>query len=90
MEKNVEQFKLACENCLLKSSVSVLRIYGRKLGVQAPCKKNKGELVKDIIGVLCGEIAPNRTKRGAPIKNDTMPLQLLTAIDQLKNLYLNE
>lgn len=91
MEKNVELFKLACEEYLVTEGVSALRAYGRAIELKEPTKMKKQELVKEIVGVLCGEIVTTqRTNRGAPVKNDYIEPRMAKEIARLKQLYLGE
>ena len=77
---NVSIFKLACERYLNTLGLGNLRSYGRFLQLKEPTKRNKAELIQEIIGVLCGEIIAKRTKRGAPIKNTYVEPQILQTV----------
>ena len=50
-----------------------------------PTYYKKSELICEIISVLCGENVPQRTKRGAPIKNDYFRAEIASVIENLKN-----
>lgn len=89
-EKNVPEFKRACEEQLSAVSITMLRSYGRSLQLKAPTKLRKDLLIKEIIGVLCGEIVPQRNKKGAPAKNSYVAEKLIEKISELKKEYLLE
>ena len=81
MEKQKKkEFEEACEAYLFPLSIIDLRAYGRYLGLPAPTKLKKEELICEIIQVLCGEKTVARTNKGAPIKNnhyeDKIPLEI--------------
>ena len=40
--------------------------------------------------MLCGEIAPKRNKRGAPVKDKSVPQEIVDKIEELKQKYLSE
>ena len=84
---NVSIFKLACERYLNTLGLGNLRSYGRFLQLKEPTKRNKAELIQEIIGVLCGEIIAKRTKRGAPIKNTYVEPQILQTVQALQKKY---
>ncbi len=87
-EKNVTDFKRECELYLSSLGISVLRILGRKLHLQTPTACKKEQLIGEIIAVLCGEITPTRTNRGAPIKFDYLPIFVMDKIEELREKYL--
>lgn len=89
-EKNVPEFKRACEERLSALSVTMLRSYGRSLQLKCPTKLRKDLLIKEIVGVLCGEIIPQRNKKGAPAKNSYVDEKLIKTISELKKEYLLE
>lgn len=84
----MECFTFALQSFLMTNSLDILRIYGRKLGLQAPCKDTKAKLIKDIVGVWNGEVFPCRTQRGAPVKNNELSPSFLKEIERLKQCYL--
>lgn len=62
-------FKKFTPEMLDKVNLFVLREIGRVIGVKAPAGKNKDQLIKEIIAVQSGEIAPAEpSKIGAPPK----------------------
>ncbi len=67
--KQKDDFKKLCVEYLHQWGIMDLRSYGRSLGLPAPTKLKKAELIEEIIEVLCEERGAVRTKRGAPIKN---------------------
>ncbi len=90
-QMNVEQFKLACAKYLTANvDIGGLRAYGRRVGVPEPTKLNKQPLVEKIVAILCGELAPEeRSKRGAPLKNDYVDPAIVQAVDDLRAQYLH-
>lgn len=87
-EQKTVEFKYACGQYLSSLGVSVLRILGRKLQLQSPTITKKDDLIQQIIAVLCGEITPSRTRRGAPIKGDYLPPAVIEKIEELREQYL--
>lgn len=89
-EKQVEAFKTACAEYLHTRGLESLRCYGRYVGLVKPTGMNKLPLIQEIISVLCGETAPCRTRRGAPVKNNFVDEKFLRTIAQLRQKYLDE
>lgn len=87
-EENLKEFKNICKLYLSTLGISDLRAYGRYLQLRDPTAKNKSDLIEDIIGVLCGEITPERTNKGAPIKNKHFNPTILEEIERLSAQYL--
>ena len=83
-------FKLACKNYLQTVNIATLRSYGRALGLGKPTVLRKAELIDQILLVLCGEIAPERKKLGAPVKSDYVNPALTQRIQELRAEYLQE
>ncbi len=55
---------------LQKEHLAVLRELGREIGVKAPAEKSKTEVIKSILDVAEGRVAPEQhSKRGAPTKH---------------------
>ena len=50
-------------------------------------KEIKEALIKEIIQAICGEIVPQRSKRGAPIKNSYVEPQIIEEVEKLKKEY---
>lgn len=89
MEKeNVKEFKMACRAYLVTVDTFTLRTYGRYIQLDAPTALNKSELIQNIISVLCGEIVPSRTRKGAPVKSTSIPQSLIETVTQLQDKYL--
>ena len=82
-------FAHECERYLMTLGINTLRAYGRRLGLQAPTKRKKGDLIRDIVEALCGEEKPSRSKRGAPIKNDYIEPSVLEEIEKIKGRYFD-
>ena len=80
-------FKEKCEQYLFRQSIMDLRAYGRYLNLLAPTTLKKEALIKEIIQVICGEIVPQRSKRGAPIKNSYVEPQIIEEVEKLKKEY---
>ena len=89
-EGMMEAFKKDCKLYLSTLGVNVLRAYGRFLQLQAPTKSDKKTLIEDIVLVLCGELAPQRNKRGAPIKHDYVEPSVIAEMERLQSLYFGE
>ena len=89
-EKNITEFKRACKALLSSRDISMLRAYGRFLQLQYPTKLRKDLLIKEIIEVLCGEMKPQRNKKGKPPKNSYIDPSLIEEINGLKKEYLLE
>lgn len=77
-------FRKLCEEYLNHLSVGDLRCYGRFLNLTAPTRLKKAELIMEIVGVLCGEKDPVRTKRGAPIKNNYFKAEIPFKIQEMR------
>ena len=89
--KDVEGFKSACREYFKKTNINTLRSYGRTLQLRTPSIMKKEPLIEEIIGVLCGEITPQRNgKRGAPSRGECVSQKLLDDILFLKDKYLGE
>ena len=69
--KFVEIYRGRLKDYLDSLVLKNLRAYGRYKGVSNSTEKKKSKLIDDIIGVLVGEIPPQKpSTRGAPVKND--------------------
>lgn len=88
IKEDIKAFKNRCEDYLFNVGLNDLRVYGRLIGMRAATKLKKADLIKEIIGVLCGEIAPSPTKRGAPVKNAHIDPKLVEEIERLGGQYL--
>lgn len=89
-EMNVAKFKLACKEELKQWGITALRTYGRNIGMRCPTKLKKEELIKQIIGVLCGEIVQVQTKQGAPVKDHYIDEKNVGRIELIKRKYLKK
>ena len=69
-EKELQECKKALYLQLSYYNIRTLRTYGREIQLKTPTKSSKEELVQNIIAVICGEIQPNRSKRGAPVRRE--------------------
>lgn len=83
--ENLEKYKLKCKAYLTTIDIHRLRAYGRSIGVSRPAAKDKEELIEDIIAILTFELSPvERSKRGAPVKNDVVDERIPAKIAELK------
>ena len=89
-ESRKTQFKMDCKKYLSSISLEYLRAYGRSIQLKDPTKKKKSELIEEIIRVLCGEYAPKRNNKGAPIKNGYIAPEILKDIEVIKKKYALE
>ena len=88
MEDKIQGFKNACRERLDAFSLMQLRSYGRSIGVDVPTKKKKDELIAEIIAVLLGEVAPiERSKRGAPVKDERVDPEIGQAVAKLRYVW---
>ena len=85
-----KRFQELCGQYLMGLSINSLRCYGRKLGISAPTKMKKIELVQEIVSVLGDDKKLTRTKRGAPIKNNYFQEEILIEIENMKNEIFGE
>ena len=89
-ENNTSKFKIACKNYFSTLRLSTLSCYGRFLQLKAPTAMKKDDLIESIIGVLCGEISPNRTCRGAPIKGNYVDQSIIATVSHFQKQYLDK
>lgn len=90
-EKNLEVFKIECAKVLNSNSLNALRAYARRLNFRNPADVGKVQIIPLIVAALAGEITPEgRNNRGAPVKNDHVPPDLIEKIEELKRRYLYE
>ena len=88
-EKNIKLFSLQCKDYLDKFGISELRAYGRSVGVSRATAKKKDDLIDDIIRIFTGDLQPiERSKLGAPIKNDYVNIKLVETINAYRYAYL--
>ena len=84
-KENLEKFKLRCKNYLATIDLHRLRAYGRHIGVERPAAKDKESLIEDIVAILAYELSPvERSKRGAPVKNDAVDPRIPEKIAAIK------
>lgn len=85
------RFVDTCKIFLDKQGLNDLRAYARGIGVEKPTTKKKEQLISEIVGVLSGSIVPIEvSRRGAPVKNDSVKPEFLREIERIKLTYLNE
>ena len=87
MLKDKELFKSACVKCFGKVGLNELRVYGRSIGMRAATKLAKDDLIREIAGILCGEISPCPTTRGAPAKSYAPDPIFVQVVENLKKAY---
>ena len=77
----IEDFVTVSKRYLETLGIAALRAYGRNLGVSRATAKKKNEIIADIIAIFCGELTPiERSKRGAPIRDDTFDPKIAETI----------
>ena len=82
------QFIFECRNLLFTKSLSILRTYGRNVGVACPTTLSKSDLIDEIISVLSNSkeaIEPSR--RGAPVLDNRMDDKLVEEVQSLMVKY---
>ncbi len=85
----IENFVTASEIFLDSLGIAALRAYGRSVGVSRATAKRKNEIIDDIIAIFCGELAPiERSRRGAPIRDDTFDPQIAETMNALRYAHL--
>ncbi len=90
-EKNIKLFSLQCRDFLDRFSISELRAYGRSVGVSRATAKKKEDLIDDIIRIFIGELAPiERSRLGAPIKNDYVNIRIVETVNAYRYAYLTD
>jgi len=89
MNEEVRQaFKNECVKYLDTFALMNLRPYAREIGVDKPTKKQKDELIAEIVAVLLGEKPPvARATRGAPVKDDFVDPKIVEEIARLQLIY---
>ena len=90
IDLKIAQFKMECYNYLSTQSINVLRAYGRKVGVERPTERKKGDLIDEIVLVLSGEKKGIiQTNLGAPVKNDYFDPCVADKIQALRMKYFS-
>lgn len=90
-EKNIKLFSLQCRDFLDRFGISELRAYGRSVGVSRATAKKKEDLIDDIIRIFIGELQPiERSRLGAPIKNDYVNLRIVETVNAYRYAYLTD
>lgn len=90
-EKNIKLFSLQCRDFLDRFGISELRAYGRSVGVSRATAKKKEDLIDDIIRIFIGELAPiERSRLGAPIKNDYVNMRIVETVNAYRYAYLTD
>lgn len=88
-QNNIDAFKSAMRIYLSTVSLEKLRSYGRSIGVSRATAKKKEDLVDDIIAISAGELAPIEiSKKGAPVKNDSVDARVENEMNRLKSIYI--
>ena len=59
-------FMTYTEEYLKELSIHTLRTLGKMIGVKSPTSLHKNQLIKEIVGISNGEIAPFFSKKGRP------------------------
>lgn len=84
-----ENFGKVCANFLGEYGIAALRAYGRHVGVSRATAKKKNEIIDDIIAIFCGELKPiERSKRGAPIRDDSFDPSMEEKLNGYRYAYL--
>jgi hypothetical protein len=87
----VNAFTLASRNYLDSIGTLSLRAYGRYVGVARATAKKKPEIIEEIIAIFVGDLQPiERSKRGAPVKDDSFDPQIEAKMNAYRFAYLNE
>lgn len=85
----IQDFVDASSAFLDTLGIAALRAYGRHVGVSRATAKKKGEIIEDIIAIFCGDLAPiERSKRGAPIRDDSFDPRILETMNALRFAHL--
>lgn len=85
----IQDFATAGEAFLDSLGIAALRAYGRSVGVSRATAKRKNEIIADIIAIFCGELEPiERSRRGAPIRDDTFDPQIAETMNALRYAHL--
>jgi transcription termination factor Rho len=88
-EIKIKDFITASESYLDTLGIAALRAYGRHVGVSRATAKRKNEIIDDIIAIFCGTLQPiERSKRGAPIRDDTFDSIILETMNALRYAHL--
>lgn len=84
-----QNFAKVSTNYLSECGIAALRAYGRHVGVSRATAKKKNEIIDDIIAIFCGELEPiERSKRGAPIRDDSFDSTMEETINGYRYAYL--
>ena len=85
----IQDFRTAGEAYLDLLGIAALRAYGRSVGVSRATAKRKNEIIEDILAIFCGTLAPiERSRRGAPIRDDTFDPQIAETMNALRYAHL--
>ena len=88
--RRINRFKLACVEYLETQTIQTLRAYGRFLQMRDCTSIKKGELIRGIVEILCGERVAVRSNRGAPSKRNFVEPSVIQTIEDLKEKYFSE
>lgn len=83
-EEALQAWKDEYADFLNSIGIASLRSLGRYVGVAQATAQKKGELVRRILEIAAGESVPaEKSRRGAPVKEDFVDPALLTRLDDL-------
>lgn len=83
-EEALQAWKNEYADFLCSIGIGSLRSLGRYVGVAQATAQKKGELVRRILEIAAGESVPaEKSRRGAPVKEDFVDPALLTRLDEL-------
>lgn len=90
-EERKQAFEAECRAVLAKYSYDDFCAYGREeLKLEKPTALVKEEVENQIISVLCGDLIPNRNRRGKPPKNKYYNPELKRELDEVVAKYAKE
>ena len=85
-----QAFRVELKEVLKAYGLSALRRYGRALQLTRPSGLKKGELIDQIVEVVCGDVQPRRTGKGAPAKDRQQENLLDYAVWQVQKKFGEE
>ncbi len=90
-QENIDAFRLRCTNYLDALGIAALRSYGRFVGVARATTLKKKDLIDAIIDIFTGDLPPvERSKRGAPVRDDRVDSRVIQEINAYQYLYLSQ
>lgn len=78
------EYKKELRGLLERQGIASLRKYGRDLQMKNTTSFSKAVLIDQIVGILCGEIKPERGKIGAPAKDATREKRIAREVEDLQ------